>query len=74
MPSIDEYEEIRLVNAKGETIELNQEQLLYLAKLCNEKAALAGREQGRDAQDMTQKEIGYEMLKALNLGDGLTKE
>lgn len=38
MPSIDEYEEIRLVNSKGETIELNQEQLLYLANLCKEKA------------------------------------
>ena len=41
MPSIDEYEEIRLVNSKGETIDLNQDQLLYLARLCNERAAEA---------------------------------
>jgi len=39
MAPIDEYEEIRLVNSKGEVVELNEEQLLYLAKLCKEKAA-----------------------------------
>jgi hypothetical protein len=31
MDPVDEYEEIRLVNSKGETIELNSDQLMYLA-------------------------------------------
>lgn len=76
LPSIDEYEEIRLVNAKGETIELNHDQLLYLANLCKEKAAEAGGmfNQERDVSDMTQKELGYEMLKQMKIGEGLTKE
>ena len=51
MPSIDEYEEIRLVNSKGETIELNKDQLLYLAKLCNEKAEQTGDGDGVDERE-----------------------
>lgn len=55
MPSIDEYEEIRLVNANGETIELNPDQLIYLAKLCHHRAAeaenLNSNENNKDGQE-----------------------
>ena len=76
MPLIDEYEEIRLVNSKGETVELNSDQLLYLAKLCSEKAGDIGGDQLAEQAlgGMTRGEIGHEMLKRMGLGGGLSKE
>ena len=65
MEPIDEYEEIRLVNATGDTIELNKDQLLYLAKLCRDKADEA--DHGPDPTERdnrpSQKGIDYEILK-----------
>lgn len=70
MDPVDEYEEIRLVNSKGETIELNSDQLMYLAQLCNQKAVETG-VNGQEREAPTKEMI--EMLKQLNIGQGLTQ-
>lgn len=63
MEPIDEYEEIRLVNSKGETIELNKDQLLYLAKLCRDKAEETENATEERDNRPSQREINYDMLK-----------